>query len=494
MKNKKLLSIILILLLLLNSIGCGKKAKPTLITDDYNSIDLNEINNYEIQVAFNPNNKFYSANQKTIYINNTGEDLKEIYFHLYPRAYNSIKTAPILFESQELKKSYITGNMEIKTLKINKADVDFKIGGVTDTILKIPINSPIKPGEKVEIYMEYSVKLPQNIDRFGFGEDIFNFGNWYPILAVYDEKGWNLDPYYSLGDPFYSDIANYQVEITTPKDIIVASSGNILSEKTKGDKKTYTIEGKLIRDFAWVASPNFKIKEIEAEDTTIKLYSLEDNLQMENFALKVGKDSIEIFNGIFGEYPYGQYSIVMTEFPTGMEYPGLVFIGKDFFQENYKDSLEIVIVHETAHQWWYGVVGNDQIDEAWLDEALATYSEVIYMGEKYGEEVGRNYYDYSLETSYEYGKDIIDKDRKVVKPLGEFGGWDDYGLLVYTKGAMFIGEIEKDFGREILYNILNKYYNKYKFHIAKTEDFIKICENTTATSFKERVDKWLYGK
>ena len=116
------------------------------------------------------------------------------------------------------------------------------------------------------------------------------------------------------------------------------------------------------------------------------------------------------------------------------------------------------------------------------------------MGEKYGEEVGRNYYDYSLETSYEYGKDIIDKDRKVVKPLGEFGGWDDYGLLVYTKGAMCIGEIEKDFGREILYNILNKYSNKYKFHIAKTEDFIKICEDITTTSFGERVDKWLYGK
>lgn len=494
MKNKKLLYIILIFVLAFNLIGCTKKANFTLITDNYNGIDLNKINNYEIQVEFRPNDKSYLANQKTTYINNTGEDLKEIYFHLYPRAYSSIKTAPILFESQKLKENYITGSMEIENLKINKKDMDFKIGGVTDTILRIPLDNLLKPKESVEIYMEYSVRLPQNIDRFGFGEDIFNFGNWYPVLAVYDDKGWNLDPYYSLGDPFYSDMANYKVQITTPKDIVVASSGNILSEKIKGDKKTYNIEGKLIRDFAWIASPSFKIKEIEARDTIIKLYSLEEDPEIEEFSLEAGKSSIEIFNRIFGKYPYGQYSIVMTEFPTGMEYPGLVFIGKDFFHKHYKAQLETVIVHETAHQWWYGVVGNDQIDEAWLDEALATYSEIIYMAEKYGEEAGKAYYDYSLETSYEYGKDIISKDKKIVKSLDRFNGWDDYGLLVYTKGAMFLGEIEKDFGKEVLYDILNKYYSKYKFHIAKTEDFLKICEEITNTSFKERADKWLYGE
>ncbi len=247
-----------------------------------------------------------------------------------------------------------------------------------------------------------------------------------------------------------------------------------LKKNRGGIKKTYHIEGKLIRDFAWVASPNFKIREIEAEDTLIKLYSLETDVEVEKFSLEVGKDSIEIFNRIFGKYPYGQYSIVMTEFPTGMEYPGLVFIGKEFFQKYYKNQLEIVIVHETAHQWWYGgVVGNDQIDEAWLDEALASYSEVIYMSERYGEEKGKEYYDYSLKTSYEYGKDIISQDKRVLKPLSEFSGWDDYGLLVYTKGAMFLGEIEREFGKEALYDILNKYYNQYKFYIGTTEDFLK---------------------
>lgn len=496
MIQKKELYIVLILSLLFSLVACNEKSDihPTLISGDYNGVDLEKINHYEIDVDFNPDSKSYSGNQKVIYMNNTQEKLDMIYFHLYPNAYKSIDTAPILFDNTISKTDYDTGNMEIEKLIVNKNNVDFQIGGASNSILKIILPTPLDPQEKIELYMEYTVKLPQNVDRFGYGEEIFNFGNWYPIVCVYDEKGWNLDPYYSIGDPFYSDIANYQVKITAPKHIILASSGNLLSEKVKGDKKVHTIEGKLIRDFAWVASPNFKIREVETEGTKIKLYSLEENLEMEKSALKVGQDCIEIFNRIFGKYPYGTYSIVMTEFPTGMEYPGVVFIGKDFYNTYYKDVLEIIIVHETAHQWWYGIVGNDQIDEAWLDEALATYSEVIYMTEKYGEAKGEDYYDYSIGASYEHGKSYISQDGRIVKPLDQFSGWEDYGLLVYTKGAMFLEEIEKDFGREILYDILNKYYNTYKFYNAKTEDFLKVCEEVTATSFKERADKWLYNK
>ena len=103
------------------------------------------------------------------------------------------------------------------------------------------------------------------------------------------------------------------------------------------------------------------MKEKKADETTIKVYTMEKDPDMMDFSLEVGGDSIGIFNRIFGKYPYGVYSIVMTEFPTGMEYPGIVFIGKDYFNAHSKDELEKIIVHETAHQWWYGVVGNDQI-------------------------------------------------------------------------------------------------------------------------------------
>ena len=190
-------------------------------------------------------------------------------------------------------------------------------------------------------------------------------------MCIRDRNGWNLDPYYKVGDPFYSEVANYKVSITTPKEIIVAASGKIISEREDGDKKTYKIEGQLIRDFAWAASKDFVVKEKKVEDTIIKVYSINNDSKLINESLKIGENSIKIFNKIFGKYPYGWYSIVNTEFPSGMEYPGIVFISNDYFHKYLIDILEKVIVHETAHQWWYGIVGNNQVDEAWLDEGLA---------------------------------------------------------------------------------------------------------------------------
>jgi len=176
-----------------------------------------------------------------------------------------------------------------------------------------------------------------------------------------------------------------------------------------------------------------------------------------------------------------------------MEYPSIVFINKDYYKPNLKDPLEKVVVHETAHQWWYGIVGNDQIDEAWLDESLATYSETLYIIHKYGDKEGENYFNYTCQMPYDYGKSYIESD-VVVKPLSKFHSWEDYGLLVYVKGAIFLNEIKKDFGMATLIQILNRYYDTYRFKIARTEDFLRICEEVTNSSFKEKAQLWLYGR
>lgn len=465
---------------------------PTLVVDDYNGIDLNMIHKYEIEVDFDPSTKSYSAYQKLTYVNNTGTVLEEVYFHLYPNAYKRLETAPILFNEDVLSKGYVPGYIEIEEIKVEGKEVDFFIQGHGETILKVALLKPLAADEKVEIELKYEGKLPLNIDRFGYRENIFNFGNWYPIACVYDDTGWNLDPYYSIGDPFYSDIANYHIKIKVPREIIVASSGNIVKEEKNKDEKIYYIEGKLIRDFAWVASEDFLVMESYAGDTLVKLYALREDEAAAKIAMDAGVNSLELFNTLFGKYPYGVYSIVMTDFPTGMEYPTIVFINQEYYSENLKEYLEQVIVHETAHQWWYSIVGNDQIDEPWLDEALASYSEVIYMHHIYGEGAAKDYYKYYFQLPYEYMVDKVETDGLILKSLGDFKGWDEYGLLVYTKGTMFINSIKEDFGMDTLYNILKEYYNRYRFYFATTENFIGICEEVTGKSFEERFNKWFY--
>lgn len=468
----------------------------TLIVNDYNNLNMEDLNQYNIDVDFDTEEKMYTAIQKIIYVNNEETPLSEVYFHIYPNTFREKETTPFLFGSFDsaFPNGFEPGYIDIKSISLkDKVVNNFEISGKGKTILRIPFEKELSPKEKIEIKMEYTVKMPPAQDRFGYGEKTFNLGNWYPIAAVYDDEGWNLDPYYSIGDPFYSDTSNYNVTIKAPKDIIIASTGNILSEEVEGNKKKWTIEAKLVRDFAWAASKDFKIIEKDVDGTLVKVYVLNDDEDINNFAAETSYSSIEIFNKIFGKYPYGQYSVVATSFPSGMEYPGIVFIGEKYYHNVYKGSLEIVIAHETGHQWWYSVVGNDEIDEAWLDESLTSYSEVIYADEKYGESVGNNYYQRSVAGRYNSVKDSLPNEI-VAKPLSEFENWDDYGSLAYTKGAMFVHAIEEKYGEDTLYNILKEYYKRYRFLNATTEDFVKVCEDITGDDFKALVDEWLYDK
>lgn len=493
--NKK--SFIILTIFFLTLLGCSRGqalSRDTLIDEDLNNIIGEDITEYKIDVVLNENDKTYTGWQYTSFTNTTGKTLEEVYFHLYPNAFKSLEDAPILL-SQDFTNplSYDNGYIDVLEVSTNdrKLDLSYEVMGQDNTLLKVSLENQLEAGEKIELFLGYDAKLPNVKERFGYGQRTMNFGNWYPILCVYDDNGWNLEPYYNIGDPFYSNLANYKVTIKTSKDMVVATSGNILTETINDNKKTYQIEGKLIRDFAWAASPDFKVKEAKADDTLVKLYYLDEKSTTVRNALNASVDSLKTFNKVFGKYPYGQYTVVITEFPSGMEYPTLVLISNDFFNNASRDILEQVIVHETAHQWWYGLVGNNQVKEAWLDEALTTYSEVIYSKEIYGEERSRDYYQTNISNGFEYGKRYLGQNQVVNRHLKDFDGWNDYSILVYIKGSMFINQINSDFGEETLYEILNRYYEEYKFDNARTDDFIKICEEVTGTSFDDLVDAWL---
>ncbi len=508
MCRKRYITCIIILILSLSVSACMDKDNQnnvlykinnnnnkTLIVKDYNNVNIDKVNTYKIDVEFLPNQKKYKAKQTVIFINNEDKALDKIYFHIYPNAFKRKETAPFLFEELDFiySQGFEPGYIDINKLTVEGYSSNYKILGIDDTILKIPLNDSLDIGEEVEVYMEYTVTIPPVGDRFGYGNKTFNLGNWYPIVAVYDDEGWNLDPYYKVGDPFYSDVSNYEVSITAPGDYIIANTGSIISMNQDNEYKTWDIKADLVRDFAWTASKYFIKEQKKIGSTVLNIYFLEDDKKINEFVEEVCINCFKIFNNKFGEYPYSEYSVVACDFPSGMEYPGIVFVGEKYYNRYNKNYLETIIIHETAHQWWYSVVGNDEVDEAWLDESLTVYSEVVYINENYSIEDGNNYYNTNIETNYKYVKPTITTKEVILKPLNEFNNWTDYGMLVYNKGAMFIHEIEEKYGKETLYKILNEYYNRYKFKNATSNDFIKVCEYITGEKFDTMVNKWLYG-
>lgn len=454
---------------------------------------------YGIDVSFNPQDGRLDCKQHVHYINKEENSISNIYFHIYPNSFKYEDKA--VFPPEEMSRAYPNGFspgfIEFYDIELNGKPASYTIQGYSDDILMISLEKALEPGDKADILMEYGVQLPQSPGRFGYWDNTYNLGNWYPILCVYDGRGWNLEPYHNLGDPFYSDISNYKVSISAPKDFVVASTGKLIAKEEKAEQNIWQFEALSVRDFAWVASRKFKTSSMTIGDTTV--YSYYYTQEAGERALDYGASALKIFNELFGPYPYETLSVVQTDFFIGgMEYPQLVMIDGSLYEEEQDDWLELVVVHEVAHQWWYGLVGNDQIYDSWLDEALTEYSTILYYGQRYGQqEEYRKYQDiidkgrYQLFQIYRASENM---DETIHRPLYEFEDWIEYDALVYGKGAIMFHEVRQEMGDENFIKVLKTYFENNKFQNAKPEDLYKACEAVTGQSWQNYFEQWLYDR
>lgn len=454
-------------------------------------------NKYEMDLNLDDENRILTGTEKVTYFNRSNKTMDEIYFHLYPNAFNNADAVPVMFNDQDY--AYPTGfnpcYIEILNITADGKKISYSINGIDSTTLKLELKKPVRKNEYVQLQINFQLKIPEGRDRIGYYNGLYLFGNWYPIAAVYDKSGWNLDPFYNIGDPFYSDSADYEVKITIPEKYIVASTGYIFKETIEKGKRIISIDAKSVRDFAWAASDKFQTYDRELEGINIKCYFVNSNSERINKAISTVEKTISVFNEKFGKYPYTSYSIVETYFPSGMEYPGLSIIPDSYFDGSKTMlGLEGVIVHETAHQWWYGVVGNNEIDEAWLDEGLATYAKVIYFEAKDGKSFGRDYYEKNIKSIYESKSKSIKGREILLKPVNEFDGWREYDTLAYKKSAVLFETLRNKTGDEKFFEILRSFYDEYKFKNATTQDFINIVEKVTDSKWSDFFDQWLMDK
>ena len=459
-KRRRLFVIILSLLVIL---GCS--VRNFILTNERETFTLQDEKNkneYTIDVIYDDETNRILCNETLVYINNKKTTLDKIYLHIYPNAFCDENLVP--FEEEEMDKAYPNGfnegYIDIKNVLDNSNKSNYKIIGEKNDILEIKLDKLLKEGQSVKIDVKYNVKLPNCLGRFGYGDNTINVTNWFPIACVYDDKGWNLKSYEAIGDPFYSDTSNFKL----------ATTGNIKDKKTDNEKVLYTIEGKMVRDFAFILSDKFTVNKTKYKDISINTYNLNEDMSKE--AVDVSQSSIEIFSKLFGDYPYDTYSVVASDFFIGgMEYPMLVMIDESLYNNENKFLLEYVIAHETAHQWWYSVVGNDEISEPWLDEALTEYSTILYFEEKYGKETG----DKLMKTMEVQTKNYNTND--IFKATTDYKDSSEYSLSVYTKGAVIFDKIRKEVGDEVFFNTLREYYNTYKFKNVNGPQFVELWKS-----------------
>ena len=458
------------------------------------------LSSYTLNCSYDDTNHKLLCNEVVNYVNTSENLLQEVHFHLYPNAFREGAKAKVVSTSNESKaypngKSY--GNVEIQDVSITHMVTGFEIAGEDENILVVKLLKGIFPDEGVSIDITFEVTLPNINHRFGYGENTVNFGNFYPIACVYENgKGFVHDLYHSNGDPFNSDVANYNVTIHYPENMSLASSG--VQGKTNLDKaeriKTTSVVANKVRDFAFVLSENFTHIKESVDGIEVNYFYYDDN-DAQN-SLLVAVNAIKTFNNMFGKYPYNSVSIAKANFVHGgMEFPNMVLIADDI--QTHQD-YEYVIVHELAHQWWYGVVGNDEYKNAWLDEGLTEYSTILFY--ESNPEYGLKYDNMikAVNSNYKLFVDVYTRvngsvDTSMNRRLDEFATEPEYVNCTYTKGVLMFDAFRDSVGNRKFFKALKYYYTTNMFEKVSAEEFIANMISSTGVDLEGFFASWIDG-
>lgn len=472
----------LLLILFLISLLAIQLSSPQLTISHSNIEGSNEFlkvphDKYVIYAKFFENNLTVTGFVKVTHYNRISKSFKELYFHIYPNAFRKYG-----------------GYIKIVSVEDGKGNsLSYRIQGPDNTILHIYLKSELKPFASITINITFIVKVPYINDRFGYYDGILALGNWYPIIAVYDErKGWHLEPYCHYGESFHFYFSDYEVFLEVDRGVVVACTGVLVSKVTIGERVITHWVANNVREIAIVASKHFEVSKIKLWNITIYSYYLKNHKEEGEFALNVAYKALKVFSEHFGPYPYPVLRV--CEFHGwygGMEYPMLVMISSKLYDIRRRNSLETVIAHEIAHQWWYVVVANDEASEPWLDEAFAQYSEVLYYEWVYGKRTAKIVFNNYIKRVY-YNFLMRGKDRPVALSVWEYSSYEYYPI-VYCKGACVLHMLRFILGDDAFFRVLRKWYEYGRFKFVRISDFIELVERESQMNLSWFFNYWLYS-
>ncbi len=425
---------------------------------------------------------FLTGQVEVHYTNTESVLLNQIYFRLFPNTPS------------------FGGRMHIIGATVNQQSVQPTFLA-QDSTLGVPLMQPLELGQAVDIRLRYEATLPTSINAgyglYTYANDIISLAGFYPLIPVFDADGWHVAPSPSYGDVTYSDVSLYDVTITAPADMVIVSSGSILGQLQNNDG-TQTIQAFSgpMRDFQVVMSRQYHHLSQEIDGIKINSYYPADaqNQAKGELALQVASQSLQTFNRLFGPYPYREFDIVavpMDDKVGGVEYPGLIAMAERYYYTD-DDFMEFVLAHEVAHQWWYGLVGSNQVAHPWLDESLTNYTAIQYYEDYYGSERGQVMIERMFTAAYQQLR-LIQSNRPVLGSVSDFPE-NLYQAVVYGKGPLFFDAVRGQVGDEAYFASLQTYAQRYRYGIAQPDDLLAIFQEISGQDVQDLYQQWIVRK
>ncbi|MDX1687856.1 MAG: M1 family metallopeptidase [Candidatus Promineifilaceae bacterium] len=429
---------------------------------------------YHIEMAISDDLTRLEGRQAVRYTNQEDVPLDQVYFRLFP--------------------NLTGGTSRVEDVQVDGETIDAHYE-LMDSALLVPLPQPLDPGEQTVIEMAFDVTVPTseggNYGTFIYDNDVLALAHFYPLIPVYDDEGWNVEIPAESGDVVYADSSFYLVRITAPADLVMVVSGREVEVEEVDGRQEVTYAAGPARDFYIAASERYEATTRQVGETTINGYSFPQFTGASELLLEHTVASVESFNRRFGLYPYTELDVAST--PTlalGVEYPGAFVITDRMVTQGSPyppASVASTIAHETAHQWFYSTVGNDQLDEPWLDEALAQYATLQYWEDVEGPAGARGFRE-SLEGRWAR---VDFADIPIGLPVAAYSP-SEYGAIVYGRGPLFLGALEERIGEESVDALLRDYYQSFRWQIATTADFHQLAETHCECELDALFNEWVY--
>lgn len=465
--------IVLLMLLIAGAFLLPQLNPPRAAAPDAPAPDLLSVSEgmdaIRVSAVFDPEAALLTATQVMELRNPAGQPLEEIILRSYSGAYLTEETSPAAVDELFLASygaAFSPGGLTLESAQVNGAPVAFTWQDDAHTVLRLSAAWPEDATLTVEL--RYTVRIPRCASRFGEDNGIWTLGNVFPSLALWQEGAWRTDPYIAIGDPFQSACANWQVEVDVPAGYAVAATGYAQPAEADG-RARYAFDARAVRDFALVISDRWQMRTAMAGDTRLVAYALTDKTA--NDMLTYAAGAIACFERHYGPYVYPTLTLAEVSFPFGgMEYPRMVMIASDAVNLS-GDVLETTVVHETAHQWWYAMVGSDSVNQPWQDESLCEYALMDYIGDTYGAQARANAAFSRIELALRI---TIPRSVTPGSPIDYFANLTEYSWVVYQRGAALWMALEEFMGKPQLDAALQEYQRTFRFGVATREDLTAI--------------------
>ncbi|MFJ7073761.1 M1 family metallopeptidase [Streptomyces sp. NPDC098781] len=395
---------------------------------------------YDVTLRGDADGSHWTGRQRVSFRNSSDRALREVYVRLWGNGTDQCR-APL-----PVKVSDVRGGTAAPLT-------------VNCTALRIALPRPLARGERAAVSFDVSITVPERNQRFG-REGAFRFlGNALPVLAVRDDKGWHLDPYVSTGESFYTLASDFRVALNHPSALKVPATGRSRTVPAGPGRSVTLSVAHRVRDFAWAAGPFRSAEETTPDGVRVRSYwAPGTSAAGVRLTRRDGVAAVDRFGEEFGRYPYGEIDLVMTRgFGGGMEYPGLVLLGTT--------DEGSAVVHEVAHQWWYGVVGNDEYGAPWLDESFAQYANARF---------------YAWDTRDCWSEEEWpDESAALTNSMRYWSAHPGEYHLIYTAGSCALAELERTLGAGGMARLLKRYAHDHWYGVSTTADFKRAAQAVT---------------